>query len=208
MPTTITKRYSDFDHLNTKLRKKFPTDLHDIVFPKKQITGNFSAETIAFRSRAFEQYLSHIFSLDNIRYSQEFLEFFYDEDFENGAILYLGQRYADAKVLLEKILPIQEKLFGSSHDFVIITLSMLVICYSKSGNLHRARKYADTAVMCLNSQNDSRFLVPLLNILVRICWEVGKNKHDLESRLLDLRTQGVDVDNAVTLEALLVSELE
>ena len=95
-PSNIDKRYSEFEHLNQVLRKKFPNHMQEIAFPRKQLTGNFKAETIAQRSRAFEQYLAHLFSINSIRISEEFTAFFYGKDLKVALNLLIAKQYTHA----------------------------------------------------------------------------------------------------------------
>jgi PX domain len=66
-PAKINRRYSDVSRLHNSLRRTFPTLMRDIRLPPKQLSGNYKPETIARRSRAFEQYLGHVFSIDALR---------------------------------------------------------------------------------------------------------------------------------------------
>lgn len=58
----------------------------------KKLRRNFTAETIAKRSRAFEQYLSHLCSLSALRGARCVRQFFYLTDLQAGQLLirYIG----------------------------------------------------------------------------------------------------------------------
>lgn len=52
----------------------------------KKLRKNFAAETIAKRSRAFEQYLSHLCSLPALRGALCVRQFFYLADLQMGQL--------------------------------------------------------------------------------------------------------------------------
>lgn len=84
--------------------------MEGLCFPRKKLRKNFAAETIAKRSRAFEQYLSHLHSLPGLRRSPVFLEFFYLGDLRAGQMLIRVGRYQDAVSALVNAMRLQEKL--------------------------------------------------------------------------------------------------
>ncbi|KAG7280844.1 hypothetical protein CRUP_010826 [Coryphaenoides rupestris] len=73
--------------LHTTLRRNHGDQMHGVCFPRKKLRRNFTAETIARRSRAFEQYLSHLCSLDALRATPCVLLFFYLPDLQTGQLL-------------------------------------------------------------------------------------------------------------------------
>ncbi|XP_076133233.1 sorting nexin-21 [Alosa pseudoharengus] len=109
-PALITRRYSDFERLHARLRRRHGDEMEGLCFPRKKLRKNFAAETIAKRSRAFEQYLSHLHSLAGLRRSPVFLEFFYLGDLRAGQMLMRVGRYQDALGALINALRLQEKL--------------------------------------------------------------------------------------------------
>ncbi|XP_062396957.1 sorting nexin-21 [Sardina pilchardus] len=109
-PGLITRRYSDFERLHSRLRRRHGDEMEGLCFPRKKLRKNFAAETIAKRSRAFEQYLSHMHSLAGLRRSPVFLEFFYLGDLRAGQMLMRVGRYQDALGALLNALRLQEKL--------------------------------------------------------------------------------------------------
>lgn len=199
IPTMIEKRYSDFDRLNNRLRKKFPYKMEEISFPKKLLTGNFTSETIAHRSRAFEQYLTHLFCISEVRYSEEFANFFYLKELHVAYSLMFECKYSEAIPILEKCLPVQEKVHSDMHPDVLLTLCAIAACYHQLERPYMAQRYAETALGCIHNSNrhtDEAILVALLQLSIRVCWTLGKDKRDLESQLQVLRQQGVIVENA------------
>ncbi|EGC34238.1 hypothetical protein DICPUDRAFT_153591 [Dictyostelium purpureum] len=64
----IVKRYSDFDNLNKKLTKKFPTEkLKDL--PKKHYINSLGSNTVESRRLMLEVYLQHLFQIESIKQS-------------------------------------------------------------------------------------------------------------------------------------------
>lgn len=181
--------------------------MEDVAFPKKLFTGNFSSENIARRSRAFEQYLSHVFHISDTQNSEELRDFFYLQDIKDS-MLYLGQdSYANAFQLLEKSLPIQEKLLGDFHPEVVNTLCAIVACNYAMELYMMAHRYAETALKCLRNNDRDEHLVPLLQLSIRVCWTLGKDKKDLETRLQQIGQKGLPVDEARSLMDVVKSSM-
>nr|XP_057908099.1 sorting nexin-21 isoform X3 [Doryrhamphus excisus] len=86
-PAVITRRYSDFRHLHATLRRQHGGQMERVVFPRKKLRRNFTAETIAKRSRAFEQYLSHLCSLSGLEGASCLRQFFYLSDLQTAQLL-------------------------------------------------------------------------------------------------------------------------
>jgi len=123
-PTKITRRYSDFHHLNTALRRQFPALMHDIVFPGKKLSGNFKPSTIAQRSRAFEQYLTHVFAIAALRTSAELAEFLYGHDLHEGYRYIVDGDYRGALVPLRSAWRLQAHLHGDTDPEVSAVLTL------------------------------------------------------------------------------------
>ncbi|GFO43510.1 sorting nexin-21-like [Plakobranchus ocellatus] len=187
--TVIIRRYSDFENLHQRLKKRFPSIMSQISFPRKILTGNLTSSTIAKRSTAFEQYLTHIFSQFDLRYSQEFMEFFVQEDFHDAVQLFLACDFTKAAELFEQILPILDKLYGDSHPHVFHCLCALVVSYIRVDRTQVALTCTEAALKCSGSANDE-FIISLLQTAVRLSWTLGKDKGDLEKRLEALKAQG------------------
>ncbi|XP_002731465.1 sorting nexin-21-like [Saccoglossus kowalevskii] len=184
----IERRYSEFYTLNQSLRKKFPELMQNIAFPRKTITGNFKLQTIAERSRAFEQYLSHIFTFEDVRTSPEFEDFFYNRDLQVAYKYLCVGEYQEAIPVLQNALHLEEKLLGETHPNVIETLSALVVAYCHIDSDAHAHSYAKAALDSIIDDSDDDvesnvFLVPLLRTAIGICWRIGKDKRHLEMRL-------------------------
>ena len=199
----IDRRYSQFEKLNLSLKKKFSNLMKDVSFPRKTVIGNFSAETIAQRSRAFEQYLTHVSCLDEIRYSQEFAQFFFLEDLIAAHEKIQSGQFNEALPTLQNCVHLQKKILGDDHPDVIASLCALVVTCSSTNQDHLAQIYADAALQCIGSDKQSRYLVPLLQASIRLCWKLGKDKKDLEARLAELKRLGCDIESSPTLLELI-----
>ncbi|CAJ1099383.1 sorting nexin-20 [Octopus vulgaris] len=209
MPTMIEKRYSDFAKLHHRLKKKIPHKMEDIFFPKKLLTGNFTSETIARRSRAFEQYLTHIFSISEIRYSEEFANFFYLKELQTAYSLINDHKYSQAIPLMEKYLPIQEKVHSDAHPDVMLTLCAIAACYHQLDRPYMAHRYAETALNCMQNFDivDNTIYVALLQLSIRVCWTLGKDKRNMEAQLQNLHKQGIVTENTCSLMDIVKSRI-
>lgn len=167
-PGLITRRYSDFERLHGRLRRHHCDEMEGLCFPRKKLRKNFAAETIAKRSRAFEQYLSHVHSLTGLRRSPVFLEFFYLGDLRAGQMLMRVGRYQEAMGPLLNALRLQEKLGcqqllqqqqqhhhhhqqpqqqSSSHGaHWLFNLCALVSCFQDLEQLEEAQEHCDRAL--------------------------------------------------------------
>ncbi|KAK7505236.1 hypothetical protein BaRGS_00003398 [Batillaria attramentaria] len=202
--TKVVRRYSDFEHLHKKLKKKFPALLSPIVFPQKLLLGNFTRETIAKRSRAFEQYLTHLYSIFDIRYSSVFAEFFTGDDYAQGVKHFLNRQYFEAIPCFERYLPVIEKLYGNSHHRLGQVVCALVVCHKQAGRPDVAEAYARLGLGCLP---ESSLTTALLQSSARLRWSLGRDKIDIERRLQEQRECGMDVDNTPDLEDLVCQQL-
>ncbi|XP_074645156.1 sorting nexin-20-like isoform X2 [Tubulanus polymorphus] len=201
---TIERRYSDFERLHETLKKKYEEIIEGISFPKKVISGNFKTETIAKRSRAFEQYLMHLYGIDIIQMSKEFATFFYYKDLRLAYEFICHGDYIEALPLLHNSVNIQDKLLGEMHKEVIATMCAIVAVNTALEEFQEAYEWAETALKCIGKRENIRYLIPLLQISIRLCWTLGKDKKDLEMRLEDLRKRQFPVDVAQTLLELAV----
>ncbi|GFR65534.1 sorting nexin-21-like [Elysia marginata] len=193
--TVITRRYSDFESLHQRLKKRFPSVMSQISFPRKILTGNLTSSTIAKRSTAFEQYLAHIFSNFDLRYSHEFMEFFVQDGFQEAVQHFLSQDFPKAAGPFEYVLPILDKLYGDSHPHVFHCLCALVVCYTRMERTHAALTCAQVALKCSGSADDC-ILSSLLQAAVRLSWTLGKDKSDLEKRLEAIVAQNNQSSNS------------
>ncbi|XP_061591627.1 sorting nexin-21 [Cololabis saira] len=160
-PAIITRRYSDFQRLHATLRRKYGGQMERICFPRKKLHRNFTSETIAKRSRAFEQYLSHLCSLSALRGALCVRQFFYLGDLQAGQQLIRAGRFQEALGPLLNAKRLQHKLGwasyydnqaqapppASSHWF--FTLVGLSCCFKEVEQLEEARDHCDHALRVL-----------------------------------------------------------
>jgi len=119
-PAKIIRRYSDFSRLNTALRRQYPALMRDISFPGKRLSGNFKSSTIAQRSRAFEQYLTHIFAVGALRTSAELADFLYSDDLREGYRRVVDGDCSGALAYLRSAWRLQVHLHGDTDSEVTI----------------------------------------------------------------------------------------
>ncbi|XP_069035432.1 sorting nexin-21 [Lepisosteus oculatus] len=221
-PAVITRRYRDFEQLHRRLRRRYGGEMEGVSFPRKKLRRNFAAETIAKRSRAFEQYLTHVHSRGELRQAPVFLEFFYLGDLLAGQSLLRTGLYQEALGSLVNALRLQEKLGFQpqlpphkprQHGHWLFTLSALVACFQELDQLEEAQEYCERALKDLAPSRDAlqqqqfhHLLIPLLQANVRLSWKISKDKRQWEALLQELRNSGVDVSNQPSLKEYLVKE--
>ncbi|XP_067904213.1 sorting nexin-21 [Heterodontus francisci] len=202
----IIRRYTDFAKLNEKLLKHFRDDMANVVFPKKIIRKNFTHETIAKRSRAFEQYLQHIHSIADIRRSKVFLEFFYLRDLKVGQGLLRGGMCEDAMETLVNALHLQQKLCSWDTEHLLFTLASIALCYQEMDHLEEAQAYCERALQTIDNQENHPLLVPLLHSNIRLSWKIAKDKRQSEAKLQQVQEAGIDVLNQPSLKEHLIKD--
>ena len=162
--------------------------MDQVSFPKKHLIGNFKPETIARRSRSFEQYLSHLYSLDTIRFCSLFKEFFYVHDLEDAYRYMSEDSYLKSLSLFQKVMPAQERIIGYYSEDVGATVCAITVCYLKLDEKELALKHGLLAIKCLRSHEKSSLFISLLNSCIHLCWILGKGKQKLERKLSELVT--------------------
>ncbi|NXK32892.1 SNX21 protein, partial [Piprites chloris] len=205
-PATIARRYSDFEQLNRRLRCRFSCDMAGVAFPRKRLRRNFTAETIAKRSRAFEQFLSHLHSIDEIRRSPEFLEFFFLPDLRAAQRLTCTGMYREALATWANAYRLQDRLGVCSSGRFLLTLAGLAVCHQELDQLGEAHGCCEQALQLLEAQGSHPLLGPFLQAHVHLAWKVGKDKRRSEARLQDLREAGLPLQQQPSLKECLIKE--
>ncbi|XP_030086830.1 sorting nexin-21 isoform X1 [Serinus canaria] len=205
-PATIARRYSDFEQLNRRLRCRFSCDMASVAFPRKRLRRNFTAETIAKRSRAFEQFLSHLHSIDEIRRSPEFLEFFFLPDLQAAQRLTCTGMYREALATWANAYRLQDRLGVCSSGRFLLTLAGLAVCHQELDQLSEAHGCCEQALQLLEAQGSHPLLGPFLQAHVHLAWKVGKDKRRSEARLQDLREAGLPLQQQPSLKECLIKE--
>ncbi|XP_029575387.1 sorting nexin-21 [Salmo trutta] len=222
-PAAITRRYTDFKRLHSCLRRRHRDNMERVGFPRKKLRKNFVAETIAKRSRAFEQYLTHMHSLAELRCSPTFLEFFYLGDLQAGQMLMRVGRYQEALGPLLNGLRLQEKLgceqqgkqqpHHQQGTHWLFTLLALVTCFQELEQLGEAQEHCDRALRdlapspeALQQHHFHPLLIPLLQTNVRLSWKISKDKRQWEVLLQEIQDSGADIGNQPSLKEYLMKE--
>lgn len=209
-PGVIERRYSDFLELFNAIRKRFPALMTDFPFPKKTLTGNFSAEVITERSVAFQHLLAYCLSVRELRQTPEFTEFLYNHETKEVRRMMRAGAFEDAATILENTYFIQEKLYMHSGEvsyIVFKTVCVLIACLNAGNNVGEAQAYCEKAIQLISTTpacDSSELVVPLIILAIRLYWSVGKDKQDLELRLEQLKRTGVNVDKQPTLLELVM----
>ncbi|XP_077410592.1 sorting nexin-21 isoform X2 [Vanacampus margaritifer] len=205
-PALITRRYSDFQRLHATLRHQ-----HGDQMRRKKLHRNFTAETIAKRSRAFEQYLTHLCSLPGLRAAPCVRCFFYLPDLQTGQLLISVDRYQDALGPLLNAKRLQDKLCGSLDPLHwLFTLVGLSFCFQEVEQLEEAREQVDHALRLLippettNMDRPHPLLQPMLRAVVRLSWQTGQDKRRWEELLHTLEQQGAGLQTQPTIKEFLV----
>nr|XP_056701100.1 sorting nexin-21 [Euleptes europaea] len=205
-PATIARRYSDFERLNRHLRRRFGSDMAGVTFPRKRLRRNFAAETIAKRSRAFEQFLSHLHSVPEIRRSAEFLEFFYLDDLRVAQRSTCTGTYCEALAAWTNAHQLQDKLGACRSRHFLLTLAGLAVCHQELGQLAEANAHSEQALRLLEAQDSHPLLAPFLQAHVYLAWMLGKDKRQAEARLQGLQEAGLAGPQPPTLKELLIKQ--
>ncbi|KAM4623108.1 sorting nexin-21 [Discoglossus pictus] len=206
-PACVSCRYSDLERLRRRLRSLYPEEMSGVSFPRKRLRKNFTAETIAKRSRAFEQFLSHVSSLPGLRWCPHFLCFFYLRDVQRAQQLTRAGLNKLALPIWTNSWRLQEKLCPPgpcTHRMLV--LAGLVICHQEADELAEAQEYSERAVLLLHSTHDSPFLVPFLQAHIHLSWRVGRDKRESEAALQKLQEAGLNIHNALSLKEILIKE--
>ncbi|XP_061621151.1 sorting nexin-21 isoform X1 [Phyllopteryx taeniolatus] len=199
-PAVITRRYSDFQRLHATLRHHHRDQMEPVCFPRKKLRRNFTAETIAKRSRAFEQYLTHLCSLPGLWGTSFVRHFFYLPDLQTGQLLLSVDRYQDALGPLLNAKRLQDKLGGPPDSLHwLFTLVGLCCCFQEVEQLEEARDQCDHALRVLiermHVDGPHPLLPPLLRAVVRLSWQTGQDKRQWEELLHTLEEQGAGLED-------------
>ncbi|XP_077460244.1 sorting nexin-21 isoform X1 [Stigmatopora argus] len=237
-PAVITRRYSDFQRLHATLRQHYRDQMARLCFPRernlstgrlyaqcfqvvcdhfpfpsvgKKLRKNFTAETIAKRSRAFEQYLTHLCSLPDLRGAPCVRFFFYLPDLQTGQLLVSVGHYQDALGPLLNAKRLQDKLGKPLEQLHwLFTLVALCCCFQEVEQLEEARDQCDKALHLLIPSERTHLdrphplLLPLLQAVVRLSWQTGQDKRRWEELLHTLKEQGAELDSQTTMKEFLV----
>ncbi|XP_040290782.1 sorting nexin-21 isoform X1 [Bufo bufo] len=210
-PAFISCRYSDLERLRKSLRSRYPDEMSAVSFPHKRLHKNFTSETIAKRSRAFEQFLCYVSSVTTLRQSPEFLGFFYLRDMQKAQHLTCTGLYQLALPLWMNCWHLQEKLcpVGTSTHRLLV-LAGLVVCNQEMDALADAQAFSERAVALFRDVQEQNvpFLIAFLQAHVQLSWRVGVDKRSSEATLRRLQEAGHATHNAPTLKEMLIKETD
>ncbi|KAJ8921063.1 hypothetical protein NQ315_015859 [Exocentrus adspersus] len=201
-PSVIERRYTHFLNLYNDLRKEEPQLMANIAFPKKVLIGNFDNELISTRSTGFESLLKHISLEGKLRSSYALLKFLQEVELDKAKNLLEKKDHVFAYPILENNFKLLNKVFTDRSPAVLLALCRLLACTLFIPEMPHSLKWADLALHRYDGVSDSDLLqlyVPLLHTCVRVWWQNGRNKDDLEQRLATLKKQGVKVDGCTAL---------
>ncbi|KAH9409753.1 Phosphatidylinositol binding [Tyrophagus putrescentiae] len=207
-PALINRRYSDFLSFYKAIRQRHPLLLKDFSFPRKNFIGNFSAQVIAERSLAFQEFLAYCLSVPEIRSSKEFFAFLYYPELQEAKRCLLNIQLEEAASLFENVHFILEKLTvlsGKPSTQIVHTLCCLTATLNAVDNTVEAKKmalrtfeilFANDGVISLpnnsavyevtNLYESSELVLPLIILSLRLRWFTGQQKLLLEQKLEEM----------------------
>ncbi|XP_006881798.1 PREDICTED: sorting nexin-21 [Elephantulus edwardii] len=207
-PAQISRRYSDFEQLHRSLQRQFRGPMAAISFPRKRLRRNFTAETIARRSRAFEQFLGHLQAVPELRHAQALQDFFVLPELRRAQSLTCTGLYREALALWANAWQLQTQLSTSSGpDRPLLTLAGLAVCHQELENPGEAQACCERALQVLGDGNPHPLLAPFLEAHVRLSWRLGLDKRQTEARLQALQESGLTPMPPPSLKELLIKEV-
>uniref|UniRef100_A0A8C0QCH9 Sorting nexin family member 21 n=1 Tax=Canis lupus familiaris TaxID=9615 RepID=A0A8C0QCH9_CANLF len=207
-PAQISRRYSDFERLHRNLQRQFRGPMAAISFPRKRLRRNFTAETIARRSRAFEQFLSHLQAVPELRQAPDLQDFFVLPELRRAQSLTCTGLYHEALALWANAWQLQTQLGTPlGPDRPLLTLAGLAVCHQELEDPGEARACCERALQLLGDKNPHPLLAPFLEAHVRLSWRLGLDKRQSEARLQALQEAGLTPTPPPSLKELLIKEV-
>ncbi|XP_045660756.1 sorting nexin-21 [Ursus americanus] len=207
-PAQISRRYSDFERLHRNLQRQFRGPMAAISFPRKRLRRNFTAETIARRSRAFEQFLSHLQAVPELRHAPDLQDFFVLPELRRAQSLTCTGLYHEALALWANAWQLQTQLGTPlGPDRPLLTLAGLAVCHQELEDPGEARACCERALQLLGDKNPHPLLAPFLEAHVRLSWRLGLDKRQSEARLQALQEAGLTPTPPPSLKELLIKEV-
>ncbi|XP_027476449.1 sorting nexin-21 isoform X2 [Zalophus californianus] len=207
-PAQISRRYSDFERLHRNLQRQFRGSMAAISFPRKRLRRNFTAETIARRSRAFEQFLSHLQAVPELRLAPDLQDFFVLPELQRAQSLTCTGLYHEALALWANAWQLQTQLGTPlGPDRPLLTLAGLAVCHQELEDPGEARACCERALQLLGDKNPHPLLAPFLEAHVRLSWRLGLDKRQSEARLQALQEAGLTPTPPPSLKELLIKEV-
>lgn len=201
----IERRYSEFEKLHANLLTEFYDEMEDIVFPKKCLTGNFTEEIILERKLAFQDYLRLLYSMEYVRTSRMFINFLIRPELEEAYSCLRGGQYTKALNLFLEATALQEKLTKHRPILLVPTLCAIVVCHNDLEDSRNAYEFGEKALLRLEKYPGHRYHLPLLETMISLAYELGKDFVSLQEKLEERKAKKGQV-RAVTLKELVVQE--
>ncbi|XP_066493829.1 sorting nexin-20 [Tiliqua scincoides] len=201
----IERRYSDFEKLHANLLMEFYDEMEDIVFPKKCLTGNFTEEIIQERKLAFQDYLRLLYSMEYIQTSRMFINFLVRPELEEAYSCLRGGQYTKALNLFLEAVALQEKLTKHRPILLVPTLCAIVVCHNDLEDSKSAYEFGEKALLRLEKYPCHRYHLPLLETMISLAYELGKDFVSLQERVEERKAKKGQI-RAVTLKELAVQE--
>ncbi|XP_059008750.1 sorting nexin-20 isoform X2 [Mustela lutreola] len=179
----LERRYSDFEMLQKNLLKTFREEIEDIAFPKKHLVGNFTEEMISERKLAFKEYLTLLYAIRCVRRSREFIDFLTRPELREAFGCLRGGQYGRALDILVRVVPLQEKLTAHCPVMVVPALCAMLVCHRDLERPAEAFAAGERALQCLQAREGHRYYAPLLDAMIRLAYELGKDFVSLQEKL-------------------------
>lgn len=203
--SVIERRYSDFEKLHRNLLEEFSEEMEDVTFPKKALTGNFTEEIINERKLAFKDYLRLLYSMKYIRRSKKFIDFLTRPELQEAYGCLRGGQYTEALEILLQVIGLQERLTRGNPAAIVPTLCAIVVCHKDLENPASAFEYGEQALSRLRVHTSHRYYMPLLETMITLAYELGKDFLTLQEKLEEWKTKK-DPVRVFTLKELAVRE--
>ncbi|KAJ6655573.1 hypothetical protein lerEdw1_005044 [Lerista edwardsae] len=155
-----------------------------------RLRRNFAAETIAKRSRAFEQLLGRLHAVPEIRRSEEYLHFFFLGDLRGAQQLTGRGRYQEALLAWTNARRLQEKLGACRSRHFLLTLAGLAVCQQELARPGEAHAACEQALQLLEAQDRHPLLLPFLHAHLHLAQRLGKDRRPAEAWLRALEEAG------------------
>lgn len=201
----IERRYSDFEKLHRNLLEEFSEEMEDVTFPKKTLTGNFTEEIINERKLAFKDYLRLLYSMKYIRRSKKFIDFLTRPELREAYGCLRGGQYTRALEILSEVIGLQERLTRGNPVSIVPTLCAIVVCHKDLENHASAFEYGEKALSRLQVHTSHRYYIPLLETMIALAYELGKDFLSLQEKLEEWKAKK-DPVRVFTLKELAVRE--
>nr|XP_045375351.1 sorting nexin-21 [Camelus bactrianus] len=207
-PWTTCTRPDPHPPCSLNLQRQFRGPMAAISFPRKRLRRNFTAETIARRSRAFEQFLGHLQAVPELRQAPELQDFFVLPELRRAQSLTCTGLYREALALWANAWQLQAQLgIPSGPDWPLLTLAGLAVCHQELEDPGEARACCERALQLLGDKSPHPLLAPFLEAHVRLSWRLGLDKRQTEAQLQALQEAGLTPTPPPSLKELLIKEV-